>query len=141
MFSVSSLKLNTIEWLGEWLSQSGNDRSDMTKRLTKEMIADMKHLQATASTHPSVLYRGSNSKGYKKYTTDTVYSASYSPDMAQNFGDVVYEINVTPENILLDTSLFSAKELTHVLGAFPEELEVILHPGTYNVNMVNEQHG
>ena len=57
--------------------------------------------------------------------------------MAANFGQYVYSFRISPDDVLIDTTIFPPDELSDN-GAFPEEAEVILLPGTYDVEITEE---
>ena len=91
-------------------------------------------LQSAHGQPVDILYRGTDTANHQYYTSGTIFSATHSPEMAQNFGSHVYELDIRPENILLDTTIFDGRELERELGAFSDEVEVILLPGTYKVS-------
>lgn len=82
----------------------------------------------------TVLYRGANNNIHKNYTSETMFSTSYDLEMARNFGDYVYEFRPSSEDILFDTTILDPSYLERN-GAFSDEHEVILLPGTYKVKL------
>lgn len=130
--SWHQLSSETQAWLAEWLAVTGNDRSEMNGKLTDNIKFELIGLRRGG---PLTLYRGTSRSGYHHYTSDTVFSASKSLEMAINFAGPeghVYKMVVQPDDILVDTTIFPPKEIDKA-GGFPDEMEVILLPGTYDV--------
>ena len=139
--SLSELKHETIVWLGEWLSQTGNDTYEMTERLTNDIKDDLK---AYMDRHGYLdkydqLYRGTSrsispsERGIVEF--NTVTSWSLDPTLAGYFGEHVIETDVSTEDVLIDTTLLNPSEMIETLGGFPEEVEVILLPGNYTIKV------
>lgn len=130
---LSQLSEEAVDWLGEWLAVTGNDRHDMQCKLTDTIRAELQSLQRP---EPELfLYRGSDVHARGRYTSDTVFSTSYDEEIASRFGSVVYRVFAEPSNVLVDTTIFTPRELLSI-GAFAEEAEVILLPGTYVVTEI-----
>lgn len=133
--ALRELSEGTLGWLGEWLAVTGNDRQEMQGRLTEGMKNELLAVQHKYGGPVEIVYRGTNRAGYQNYHSDTVFSTTLDPQVAENFGPHVYSIRPKPTDILLDTTILNDREIMS-LGGFPEELEVILLPGTYAVDKI-----
>ena len=131
--SLYDFSEETLDWLGEWMSQTGNDRHEMTDSLTQGVENELlTYMREYGDRDNYSLYRGID------YLVDgnvvvinTLSSWSLSVDMAYNFGPNIVHIEAHKEDVLIDTSLFIPEEVTGLLGGFPDEQEVILFPGEY----------
>jgi hypothetical protein len=132
--SWQQLSRQTQAWLAEWMAVTGNDRSEMHGKLTDNIRLELIGLRSVKS--PVTLYRGTARSGRSVNPNpnfSTVFSASKSLEMAMNFAGPdghVYEMVVQPEDVLIDTTMFPPKDIDQA-GGFPDEMEVILLPGTY----------
>lgn len=135
--SLVELNEETIEWLGEWMSQTGNDRFEMTERLSSiEYSCLTNYMNMYGDLEVYELYRGVDytiNETIVKF--ETLSSWSLNPSFAQNFGPYIMHIKVSSNDVLIDTSLFIPSEVRDILGGFPNEQEVILLPGNYKIQV------
>jgi hypothetical protein len=57
--------------------------------------------------------------------------------MAKNFSQIIVSTTVHSHDILVDTTFLPYKFIERELGGFPDEKEVILLPGIFNIKFVN----
>jgi hypothetical protein len=63
-------------------------------------------------------------------------SWTFEKSMACNFSDKCVKATIPTKDILIDTTLLNPRYIERTLGGFPEELEVIVRQGTYEVKVV-----
>ena len=91
-------------------------------------------------TESIVLYRGlvGEVKNDGRYIDKLPSSWSYKKEVAKLFIEgvdgIILQTEAEPEDVICDTTLFSAGSLIQCMSAFPEEREVILKPGVRSVS-------
>ena len=133
--SLLDFDQETLDWLGEWMSQTGNDRYEMSNSLTRN-IKDvlLVYMKNYGDLDTYDLYRGANYKTkLGTLNIDTLSSWSLDLEMALNFGPNLLHTKVGKGQVLIDTSLFIHEEVIRILGGFPDEQEVILLPGVFTL--------
>ena len=136
--SIQDFNDETIDWLGEWMSQTGNDRYEMTEKLSLNVQSSLlNYMNTYGDLETYELYRGVD------YTTndiianfDTLSSWSLDPVYAENFGPNIMYTKVSKNHVLIDTTLFMRNEVISILGGFPDEQEVILFPDNYKIEFI-----
>lgn len=130
--SISNFNSETINWLGEWMSQTGNDRHELTNSLTHSIKSSLlNYMLEYGDLETYDLYRGVGYNVGGKANINTLSSWSLDSNQALNFGPNLIYTKVKKEQVLIDTTLFIPSEVIRILGGFPKEREVILLPGVF----------
>lgn len=133
--SLLDLGDETLDWLSEWMANTGNDRYEMHSMLTQSIIDELRDFMHEHNEMLTFeLYRGTQhdfADGTRSY--DTVTSWSHEFEMAELFAPNVMQTVVDESNVLIDTTLFKPRDIRQHLGGFPDEVEVILLPGNYKI--------
>jgi hypothetical protein len=124
----------TQMWLSGWLS-GGAEITTITPSIIKELEF------YSLGEEPIVLYRGLKKQDEivgNKIKFNFYSSWTYSMEIADDFADDgrIACITVAPKDTLVDTTMISKEYLSFYLGGFPEEMEVIVNPGTYEITLV-----
>jgi len=130
----------TIEWLGGWLS-GGKDCAELPENVEKDIKIFMQRTEEKKliDCDSLILYRGHVNDVIEddKITFETLSSWSKEEGMARLFNpDRVIMTKVFRKDIFLDTTLLSKKFVENTCSGFPEEVEVIVYPGVYDVKVV-----
>ena len=133
--SLTNFNQESLGWLGEWMSQTGNDRHEMTNSLTQDTKeALLAYMEEYGNLDTYLIYRGMDYKiESDNINIDTLSSWSFDAEIALNFGPNLLHIKVNKDRVLIDTTLFISQEITSLLGGFPDEREVILLPGLFRL--------
>ena len=129
----TNFSIETTKWLGHWLS-GGADASDVPAIVHEELnklMEEMSHTKIRVfrglTPEDHVLLGRLTFAGFSSWTHDI--------EIAHSFGDVVVSCDVDPTEVLIDTTLIDPNFIMVKCSGFPEEKEVILNPGTYDVTM------
>jgi hypothetical protein len=130
-----NFKINTIEWLGNWLS-GGKELTILPQTIKKE-------LNQYIPTDNIVLYRGllttdiiHNIENKQCIKFEFVSSWTYDKQMALNFGDKVIMTTFEPKHVIIDTTIVSSDFIMMKCSGFPDELECIIDVGIYEFSHI-----
>jgi hypothetical protein len=124
----------TIEWLGNWLSGGGD-----ASFVPDEVIAELNRPEFKPRVTSVRLFRGLHPKDNVEgnILTTTRFSAwTYAEKMAHNFGKKVVTTTARLSQILVDTTRLDPYFIEYECSGFPDEKEVILYPGQYEIDYV-----
>ena len=122
----------TTKWLGHWLS-GGKSVTYIPHSVRDELLP-------FHPDEPVILYRSvtEDVEGNPSTLTFPFFTSwTYDLSMAENFSEKsnrpIISAEIHPDDILADTTMINPRVITKFMGGFPDEQEVIVSPGTYQV--------
>ena len=128
---------NAQKWLEKWMSE-GKEKEILSDEIREEII----NAKLVEFENQVILFRGSLKSDIFEIEEDNVYiifedlpsSWTLDKEVAKNFSKAIISINITSDDVLIDSTILSYNYVEN-LGGFPDEVEVILLPGKYLTNL------
>jgi hypothetical protein len=139
---------DTLTFLGSWFSGGGTvGLADVNDNIIADLKLCNNHSTLYTPSSQITLYRGLKEddiileyKDVMSINFSDLNSWTYSKEMAVNFTETTFIITTTvnPSQVFLDSTTLNSKFIANELGGFPEEVEVILIAGTYNIVKISK---